>query len=488
MSDISSTSSEIHDTSIEAFEEYFGTDVDLEDLAEMSAEERQAWFEQLYAQNPDVDADAFEEALKEDLEEFYTTLYTYYKDLDDLLDSGELSNSEEVNVEMLMEDLKEWMELCDEDINSAWGDALGEYNEKNVEVDAGDTYTVTPDDPQNGDEYVITFSEEESSDSGSVFNSDENADWIDTDGDGYREKNPDEDSDGIADEDFDGDGAITEADMTYGQNTSDSVAVLDLEESDTLYCVSYDEDTNTAKFRVTQEDGTIYYITITGADKIVTGSNVPTNYENLPTTLLGMMYENETSANSYHYHVYGSEPDNGTGDYYSIYDMSEKYDETTGTNSLEIAPTDEDFENGREYTIECESEQADAITIDLEQYGEDAKISFSTDADGNVVMTVTTDKGTITITFAGLECSIFASMNDTINIIGGEIDWNASDLDDLNIPFLYYDEDDPAVGGIPALWGIVTHDGKTLTEEGEEEGHTTGVSGLEGWLELLGSS
>ena len=437
MADVSSSSSSTtteyteQDTTIETIEEYFGETVTLEDLADMSDEERIAYFEELYATGKvsEEDIEEFKSALQDELDNYYSELYTYNKELQAMLDSGNLTVAEEANIELIMQDLQEWMDLCDSTIGTDWGNAVEDFNSLNITVADGDSETVDTSGASEGDVYNITCDNgsAESTD-GSYFNSDENANWLDLDGDGYKETNPDaydpndldgdgitSEADGIADEDYDGDGVITEADLTYGSNTESPTTVELPDDGTSYYVQSYDASTDTVSIKATKEDGTVFYINITGAEKIIMPP--PTNYESLDPTLLAKMYESESAVDSFYFHVYGEEyADSTTESHYSVYDLSND----TLLNAATIEPSEDDFANGRAYTINFDSSTADSVDF---TFPADATITYSTDAAGNIVMTVECSQGTITITLVGYEdtSNSESTTPDTVTINGTTI-------------------------------------------------------------------
>ena len=456
------------DTTIHAFADFFNVHIDAQDLANMSAAEQKIFFENLIDQNQlsDTQIVDFETALKAEIKELDRSLRTYSKDLNKLLKSNELSSAEASNIEILLEEITAWTKIFNNSsgqVIKAWGDSLDDFDAKHLEMNSGDSYTFNPTDPQNGAVYNINVNADGVDTSGSAFNTAENADWLDLNHDGYRETNPDINGDGIADDDFNKNGAIDEGDLTFGNdfNTNTSVT-LKLEDGDQLSLASYDAAADTAMFKITQEDGTIYYININNV--LASGLNIfsatiPTNLNSMPDDLLAIMKEKSNSENTFYGHVHGSEPDAVDGEYYSIYDTSD-----FENNTLLIEPTEDDFKNGRDYTINCESNSPDEIDIDLSKYGfDDADITFNSDADGNLVLTATTDSGSITFTFKGLEFSLTNQTNaDLISVTGGQIDINAANASALWDHLVQDTENgDPWHG---ALFGIIFMDEQSLLD------------------------
>ncbi|MBU0505916.1 MAG: hypothetical protein ABII18_13595 [bacterium] len=414
MSDV--TSSDYNDYTFDSIQDYFGENVDVETLYEMTPDQRKSFFEQLYSEANlnETELAEFEEAFEDELESLHDTLYIYGKQLEDMIESGSATSAEVATYELMLDDAQDMMKTLEDDVFDDWGDAITTYAEKNAEVDAGSTYNFDPSNPQDGDLYTLTVGQTDATD-GSIFNSEENADWIDTDHDGYRETNPDVDGDGIADEDFDGDTIISEADLTYGQTTASSTIDFSSLPEDTSYeVISYDTTTNTAMFKMTEDDGTFYYVqVIMQSDTKLIFDKLPTNnLDTVSTEVLKLMYENNATELSFYHQHYDVDPTPEAGSYYSIYDMK------TQGNEMILEPSPTDFENGRDYTITCDSNAVDQISLN---FPEDAEISFSEDADGNLILTVKSGDDTITITISGLEYDPDGQYTDIINITGGNI-------------------------------------------------------------------
>lgn len=460
------------DTSLDALEDYFGTSIDLEDFADMEASEIVDYFVNLFLAKADkedldlskIDLKDITDPLDDILDELHLEIQTKINELNAILERGGNTVAYETSLQILIDSLNELDALTEskDGLEDYIEEALDDAKAQRVSVEKGDTYTVDFSNAKDGDVYVIT-AEEEDTNSGSIHNNETNKDWLNLDGDGYKETNPDKDGDGIADDDFDNDGVITEKDMTAGQIQSETTVVISDENIESTYVRSYDSETDTVELVVTFEDGSQVVVKVTGADKLVI-TPPPTNAEDIPTDLLAKIYESETAVNSEYYFVYGTQPET-TESYYSIYDMKDQTD-----NTLDVPITDEDFENERAYTINCESGTGDTININLEDY-EDAVVSFSTDENGNLVFTITTEEGSITITFVGLEYGswVDASATDAINITGGEINEDSySDLNDYLIPYSY----NHSLGNRGKIFDLISHDGQTLAEEATADGYT----------------
>ena len=405
------------DTNFDCIQDYFDENISLEYLIDLSESEREAFFETLYAANElnPTDLAAFEEAFEDELVALHDELYITKRELDAMIDSDNLTAAEEANCELMIEDLEEWMDMCDKNgqIHSDWGDAITTYTEKNVTVAAGGSTTINPSDPQNGDIYQVTVDEGSATD-GSIFNSEENIDWIDTNDDGYRETNPDLDGDGIADDDFNNDGMISPDDMTFGHNTATADVTISLEDGDT-YAIIPGASAEHAMLKITKEDGTFYYIELTmnSSTKIII-AQLPTNdLDTIPADLLSMMYEKTNSASSF-YEIHTGITLESDEESWAIVNMADKAEDAF---TLPI-PTPEQFEVGYEYTINFDAGDADNLTIDAG--GND--VSFEKDSDGNLVIVLTnSEEQEIRITCNGLEYSYNANICDTINITNGDI-------------------------------------------------------------------
>jgi hypothetical protein len=456
------------DTNFDSIQDYFSEDISLEYLIDLSESEREAFFETLYAANElnPTDLAAFEEAFEDELVSLHDELYVTKRELDAMIDSDNLTAAEEANCELMIEDLEEWMDMCDKNgqIHSDWGDAITTYTEKNITVDAGGSTTVNPSDPQDGDIYQVTVDGGSASD-GSIFNSEENIGWIDTTDDGYRDTNPDIDGDGIADEDFNHDEMISPSDLTFGQNTATAEITISLEDGDT-YSIIPGASAEHAMLKITKEDGTFYYIELTmnSSTKIII-AQLPTNdMDTIPADLLAMMYEKTNSVSSF-YEIHTGIDLESEDDTWAIVNMDDKVDDAFTLN----APTPEQFDVGYEYTINFESGDADALTIDAG--GND--VSFETDAAGNLVIVLTnTENEEIRITCNGLEYSYDANICDTINITNGDISIDDDTWMALHSFGVSNYEGGRLGTGYGNLFWMLQIDGESAKDIFEDEGYT----------------
>ncbi len=434
MSDVSSTSATYttQDMTLESCKEYLDAEVNLADLIEMTSDQLAAYFEKLYNESEisDDDIEAFEIALQAELDEFYAGAEERKNLLTAMYESGNLSPGEMTNIADLITQQDTYLSYCDEIIMDALDEGIAESTEKHIEIEDGETYTFDAESPQNGDVYYVDMTSDSGTEDGSTSgnNTEANADWLDQDGDGYKETDPDANNDGIADDDFDGDLDIDEDDLTAGATESVTTFELNGDSSDPkieeTYFADYNEDTHELTLKVTYEDGTINYIKITlpadldGVKLAI--SPIPENYESIPDDISAILYEKTNSEFSNYYFVHGSEP-NASGNYYSIYDMTDY----PSPNLLSIAPETTDFSETRTYTVNC-SAAADTINLDFDDSTTvtmEATYDY-TNHEYDIVITATDANGkTVTIILNDV------SMYDTINITGGTVDTTSEVFD-----------------------------------------------------------
>ncbi len=416
MSEITLSSS----TKVEALEEACGVDITLEELSEMTSEQLAAYFERVFSQaglSEDEILDV-KSKLQAELDQYYASAHDYREQLESMMASGNLSSGEAATVEVWMERLDDIMTMLTDTIADNVDEALDEIQEKIIKADAGTTESLVFENPQNGEVYTVTFSEAEASETGSSFNSDANKGFLDLDSDGYYETNPDENNDGIADEDFNGDLVIDENDMTYmSQTTSDSVVNLPKTDSSgselTYYVESYDSETGATRLKVINEDGKVFYVEVEGATKF-TGA-IPVNYAEQEDELLSSWYEDSSAVHSLYYFVHGEDPE-VSGDFYSHFDMA---DYTTG---LALAPSSDDFSDNRQYDVTLSEGDgtADNVSLNLPSDSEITDASYDS-ATQTLTLTVETKEGSITITIHNVSRLDLLSGTDTIKINGATL-------------------------------------------------------------------
>lgn len=435
-----STSSEAYDTYLDSIYEHFGVEMSLEDFLDI--DDLDSFFAQLIldaeAAGKEVDFDAFETDLEDEVKDIHYYLYEQSAELTAIISSSDSTVSQIAQAELLLEEIKELDALADDDGENYLLDAFEDGQELSAElsqtITEGESVTLSPDDPQNGQNYTLTIEDADDASSGSSMNSEANENYADLDSDGYKETNWDTDGDGVlsADEanteaefdidgdgstetlaqevgDRDGDGAVTAADFTYTGNTATTVTI-DLEEGDVLEFASWDEETLTCMYRVTKEDGTVYYITLENVteDTQIICDTIPTNLDSVPDYISSKSKEFSSSQYSWYYFQTdesGSPRHEEYEDSSTSADTSKSYIylEDTG-NAVTIEPSEADFAANKEYTVYFTSGTADDVSIELPEGVEAEDIVWSTDADGNSVMTVETeDGGSIAITLVGFE-------------------------------------------------------------------------------------
>lgn len=416
----STSSSDVSNTTFSSIEEYFGESVSVDDIMDMSVEEREAYFTELYA-GSSISEEEFQTFLDEfetECETFHDEAYVSYQELGAILESGNLTVGEAATIELLMADLTEMMDALGDEFSSEWGNASDNAEYLSRTVSAGGTETIDLDDSSatNGAVITVDASAESSGDEGGssfdVGSAEEG--YVDTDGDGVRDALWDANGDNIADGDWNNDGAITEEDNPlldpgYNSNT----VVIEGEDIKDITLSSYDDtvDPVVATFRIEKEDGTIVYVEIKGDCKIVM-SPVPSNIDSMSQELTQRMFEFTSSEESYSYYIDGTSASDSV-EHYTIIESSDV------SNDVDVNVTTEDIEQGRDYTINCESGTLDDLTLDVP---EDATVSIKKgDSDDQIIITITVDGKSSTITINNFDVSSNEATSDTLNINGGTI-------------------------------------------------------------------
>lgn len=457
--------SDVSNNTLQPIQEYFEVEISVDDFVDL--EDRQAYLEALYADKElsQEQISEFEKALEDEIVALHDQAYVSRAELQAILDSGNLSTGEAASVELLLKDLDELITALDEDeILDEWQAALDSHESKNVELSTGESYTIESSDMSNGDTYEITASEE-ATETGSQFDagSAEDGYW-DTDNDGVLDTHWDQDGDGIADEDFNNDNVIDELDnAAYVAPDSRPAVTIELEEGDSLSLSTYEAGPpEVATFKVEKENGDVSYITITGDVKIV--APVPENLATMPTDLTSRMYEGEQYTQPYSFYTDGiSANDADNLVYQTTIEMKDQDD-----NEIEIHPSSEDYQNEREYTVNMESGTTDIVELDLD---DDAEIEFSTDENHNIILTVTTDEGTITIHLVGFEYG-GEEVSDSLIIDGGVIDESDYQaLDDIIVPHHGFE----TWGMNAGLFSMITYNDESLEDKATDDGFTPSV-------------
>lgn len=463
----------LSDFKFETIEEYFDETVSLKDIDKMSSEELTAYFEELYAKSEITPEEfsAFMEKFEEELQSIQDEAYMARRELNDLLNDDGLSATDVANIELAIMDLEEVEEMCDGDygLESTWGEAETNYNNKNVTIGYGESTSVTFSDVGDGQTVKIDASAtEDTAATVSAFSAEDTEGLVDIDGDGVLSEDEyyDKNHDGIADDDFNKDGVTDEKDSPFYAVTNPTSITIELGENDSISLASFDDSTvpPTTTLRIVKENGDVCYLEYLGRPTVYC-AKVPDNLSSIPTALTSTMFESTTSTHPYSYYESGYDPKLEL-DTYTVVSMSDH------AYAYTVTPTTEDFETSREYTINCSSGKADALTIDLSQF-EDANITASENEDGDVVFSISTSEGTIKITVKNLQYSTAAEKIDTISFTGGKI--TESSYDFINAYAVDSAESgaDDLIGGLSAL---ITVDGEDLTAVAENEGYDTTIT------------
>ncbi|MCP5464916.1 MAG: hypothetical protein H7A33_07825 [Deltaproteobacteria bacterium] len=433
------------DLSVEAFEDTFGVSVKFDDLVEMSDDELKSFVESLCAEAgiSEEDFESFLESLEEDVDDCYAKVYAAHKELEAILDSDNMLVSDQASIELTLKELEEWMDKLDGKLVDSSEEGFEESQEKLIDGSDGGavSFSESSTDPKNGDVFKVTLKDESgSSETGTMIN-DPHADWVDTDGDGYGDTDPELDSEGHATKDTNGDGVVTEADeVDYVDPNATQVVSLDID--GTIEGVVEDSETGELKIACRTEDGDLYYLVFENwsADAnvafVLTGGSAGLSADTLsamPDAFLSKFFESEATYNSgkdAYELLNGTDLEGASADVYSRYYMEEL------DNTASISPSSSDFENNREYEIYGQDHIEDNIALN---FPDDAELAFSTDAAGNLVLTATTDEGSITITFFGIQGSNLPG-SDVITITGGELDESSiGAIGESNVELLHGD-------------------------------------------------
>jgi len=307
-----------------------------------------------------------------------------------------------------MEDLEDIKDVTNGELSENFETALQSYNDKNIEVTAGKTVTFSPN-AQDGAHYFIQ-GQSNLNQSTSTFNTEENADWLDLNGDGYNETDPDVNNNKRADEDFDGNGIIDEKDLSYNKNIVPTTVIMDLEPDAIINYTSYDEDTNSTECIIKNPDGTTSTATLVGIDKIVS-KNVPNNPSEIPQNLLKKLFEFENTDKSYYNHLV--DPNFGNEGYrYTMINMKDhKTEEGKFKYTLEM--DSQDFIDGREYIFEMG--RGTECNLKL-KFPKDSTITISHTGTYGVVYDVVDSQGrSFKITLKNLH------KKDNVRMFGGKI-------------------------------------------------------------------
>jgi hypothetical protein len=447
------------DTNINAYEE-IGIYISASELAQMEEEDREELFTDAaeeYDLTPEEMAEIAEEASAE-MAELITLANAQINDLEAIAESDYSSESQIDLANKLIEELADIVDALENEVEEDFSDVMAFLDTTENTIDSGEETTHNSadiDETYNGIEIVYDASDAEAG-TGSSFNDENNAMGydVDTDGDGTYDDFMDSDGDNIPDRDFNEDGVIDELDWNGATTIDNAALVVELEDGDSWELVSYDDTSPaTAKYKVTKEDGTEYFITAIGDNLTIVCDTPPTNLGSMPAELKGRSQEFTTSEDTYLYLTEGYEL---TGDhgYFSIYDMADFTD-----NNLSTTFTSTDILNGREVTVNFQEGVSDDFTCDLPDDAVVTGIEYSTDTEtGERILTLIVKNAagdTMRINLIGFE------IDDTINITGGEYSQDAIDAisgygffyssrwndgDGLGFEDIFYTEGEPLSG------------------------------------------
>lgn len=406
----------------ESLNEYFATQASIDDISDMSETERLAYFEKLYADSEITEEEFadFLEKFEEELDAKYEQTYVSIKELEAMIESGNLTAGETASLELVIQDLEEILALIDGDAEllDSVEDAKDQYDSHNQVLEYGDSTTVSADELENGTTVKIDATETEGDTGTSSAFDAAGEGMVDSDQDGVKDVYWDQDNDNIADDDFNNDGVIDEKDNPDHYQTNPTSVTIELEEGDSLTLASYDDSTDpiVSTFKIAKENGDVVYVEITGEPTIYS-ETVPSNLETIPTDLTGRMFESTESKHPYSYYTDGFDPAL-EGDFNSIYKLEDSDDA-----SLDITPSDTDFDVGRSYDVYLDASEDGTLNL---AFPEDATIDIDVSDTTNrtAVMTVTNVDGQqIVITIHDIDHSFKDDhLNEhIINITGGEI-------------------------------------------------------------------
>jgi hypothetical protein len=413
------------DTNISAYED-IGIYMSASEIAQMTEEDREDMFSDAaieYDLTPEEMAEIAELASAE-IAEFLTLINAQINDCEAIADSDFASTSQIDMANKLIAELTVIADGLENDVEEDFNDVMTFLDTTDNTIASGEEATHNSadiDESYDSVEIVYDASDAESG-TGSSFNDENNTMGydVDTDGDGTFDDFVDADGNDVPDRDFNEDGVIDELDW-YGATVQDNATlVVDLEDGDSWELVSYDDTSPaTAKYKVTKEDGTEYFITAIGDNLTIVCDTPPTNLSSMPPELKGRSQEFTNSEDTYLYLTEGYEL-TGEHGYFSIYDMADKTD-----NNLSTAFTSADIQNGREVTVNFQDSVDDDFTCDLpdDAVVTGAEYSYDPEAGGRILTLIVEDAAgnTMRITLVGFD------QNDTINITGGEFSQEAID-------------------------------------------------------------
>lgn len=471
--------------------------IDLEELYEMSEDERETLYKQALANLSTTEAEDLAADFKQALKDLENALEDYQDDLEDIIDDGDSSTAEIARAERALEEVDELLSFVDGE-ETSFGEAQTELSEEDVDVTDGSDYPFEATDPENGQEYVIDATALEEEDEGSWLDSyDQHAgdeSYVDSDGNGSLDTQADTDGDGRADVDTNGDTVIDESDMLDYDEQNPTNQTITLTVDGTVELASYDAETGDTRWAVTTENAegeTItYYVTVKGFPDIEFTGSYTMGGADIDSTwapeLLNRVYSSTATTETLGDVMGVADPEAPTTEYYTKIDMEDYYDETTLDYTYTLEPSATDFEEGREYVITCgeDLEQDDNINLNFD---DDVELDFSQNEEGDIVITATNANGeSMTIVlenFGAIQGNDARdSVTDLLNITGGIIDeddyW---DLAEIWFPSYAYDGDDATYDGTEEgwykeycrgygdypIWFFISHNGTTLFDNSD---------------------
>lgn len=402
-------------------------DMTLEDLSEMDAAELEAVYETALEGLSEADADALEDEIQASMDYLAEELAVQIAELENIIDSSDSSIEEATRSGIYLEDIELMKEIADE-FSSDFGDAQADVAAHNIIattsqiIDAGEGV-------QNGEEFLVDCTGAVNTSVTADWAEDEHPDWLDTDGDQKGDLDPDGvDHNGIADQDFNGDLIITEADLVRpGTVTQKQTITITVNPTDVVNVASYDPVTGTTRFAITTLDGITYYVTVQSAAgnfpniKFTSSAALPSaNFESLDPVLLDRIYTDMSDTFSLaHYLEVDVTPNADDPYYYTGVDMSSQDD-----NLYEADISDADFQNGRHYEFDFQPGVTENLTLNLP---ENATVDFSGNGDPFIIRVTDVSGNVVTISLNG-----FSLSEDILNINGGIIDY----MDKLDLEYI----------------------------------------------------
>lgn len=437
--------------------------MDMEEFYLLSEGEREQVYESAIEDMSDEEIEALRSELQEKMDYLVEEFAVQAAELEDIIDSDDSTVEERTRASVDVEDIEE-MKTVAEQFSTEFGDAQSDLAAHSVSTTSA--YTVDAgSDVQSGEEFVVDCTESATVSATPDWAEDEHSDWLDMNDDGLGDTDPDADGDGIADEDFNDDGVISEADaMRDATAETTQVITITVEATDTVRVASYDASTGTVRFSITKEDGTVYYVTVqSGADampdiKFTSAVALHTeDFSDQDSDLLNRIFSDVSTAFSFGHYLGVDDSASNDQDYYTIIDLDDIVDTTTGASTIDVSATD--VQENRSYDITCRDGKSDTLKFD---FPEGSKIDFELTEETTLVITVTDAEGnTATITIHDFDWDAETStLSDAIYITGGEVDQD--DVKSLG----YYRGSDWSYGSL-YLTDFIYHDDESMADLSE---------------------